>query len=133
MTAGETSGVKVIYSAIVSNILILALYWQTHVVLLLEPPVSVKHALRVMMCLIAVDVVVIGSLYFQTLWCWRNHIALLLGEEGRLLFFKSPLLLLELPVLLLDSLLLQELNLRIDFGNSIVDCGVMRRKYLRGD
>lgn len=72
-------------------------------------------------------------MHLETLRSGRDGIPLLLGEEGGLLLLKPHFLFFQLPVLLLDSLLLQELDLGIDFGNGIGDGRVKRRHDLRWD
>lgn len=79
--------------------------------LLLHPLETLEHVLLLMVLSGTVRLsgieLMIASLYLKALWSGRDHAALLLGKKG-------GLLLLQLPLLLLQFLLLQELDLRID-------------------
>lgn len=97
---------------------------RTDVLLFLHPLVTFKHVLLLPGGLVGLGVVsLVPGLYLQALGSGRDHAPLLLRKE-------CNLLLLYLPLLLLDLLLLQELDLRIDIGNGIARA-VLRRHHVR--
>lgn len=79
--------------------------------LLLHPLETLEHVLVLMLLSGPVRLsgieLMIARLYLKALWSGWDHAALLLGK-------KDGLLLLQLPLLLLQFLLLQEMDLRID-------------------
>lgn len=87
----------------------------TNVLLLLHPPIAIVHVLMLLRRVfgMSVELLLIPGLDLETLGRRWHNAVVLLGEEGDLLLFHLPLLLLQL-------LLLQELNLGIDVGDSVV-------------
>lgn len=112
MTAGDTKGVNDIWR-LVSRAQKEKRSSDTYVLLLLllHPLETLEHILMLMLLsglvwLRSVELM-IASLYLKALRSGRDHAALLLGKKG-------GLLLLQLPLLLLQFLLLQELDLCVN-------------------
>lgn len=91
-------------------------YTNVLLLLLLHPLETFKHVLVLMLLSSPIRLgsvkLMISSLNLQALWSGRDHAALLLGKKG-------GLLLLQMPLLLLQFLLLQKLDLCINFRDGV--------------